>query len=62
MVLNVARAAAKTTPRRIKTIKDFEAAYVPKGIQLQGAESSPRQQAMPDLVSDALRSLRRSLR
>jgi hypothetical protein len=58
----MAAPAAKTLRRSIQSIADFEAAYVPKEVRLQKDVSSPHERPMPDLVSDALRSLRQTLR
>lgn len=62
MVQAVARAATKPPRRSVKTIRDFESMYVPKKIDLHQGEQKADLPAAPDLVSDALRSLRRTLR
>lgn len=61
MASPVAQSDTQSQGRSIQTIKDFEAAYVPKHVELRGKATSSAK-AVPDLVSDALRSLRRTLR
>jgi hypothetical protein len=56
------RPTDKKPRRTIQTMADFEAAYVPKGIQISRSDSLPDKRPTPDLVSEALRSFRQSLR
>lgn len=58
----MARPADKKSRPKIASIAEFETNYLPKGFRIARHNPEAGTRPTPDLVSDALRSLRQTLR